>query len=72
MFVGFLNVVEALIKNGTDVNIEDENGRTPLHYAAQKGKVEVGKLLIKKNANIDARTTDDGKTPIFIAAEEGG
>lgn len=72
LFVGYFNVVEALLKNGTDVNIQEENGRTPLHYAAQKGKVEVGRLLIKKNANIDARTTDDGRTPMFIAAEEGG
>lgn len=27
------------IKNGANVNLADENGKTPLHIAAEKGKL---------------------------------
>jgi ankyrin repeat protein len=32
-----LEIINILLKNGCDVNIKDENGKTPLHYASQLG-----------------------------------
>ncbi|MBA0768384.1 hypothetical protein Gotri_017186, partial [Gossypium trilobum] len=47
--------VEDLLNEGMDVNGIDLDGRTALHVAACEGHVEVVKLLLSRNANIDAR-----------------
>lgn len=33
--------------------------------------MEIAKFLIKNHANIDAKTKDDGSTPLLIAVEAG-
>lgn len=38
-FLGRVNVVELLIQNGADINIADEHGQTPLHFAAKRGNL---------------------------------
>lgn len=43
---------------------------TPLHLAADKGKCEVVRALIKAGANPDIRTPD-GATPLYMAAQGG-
>lgn len=52
--------------NETDVNIKDKFGRTPLHYACQRGSVISGRYLIKRGAHIDV-TDQNGNTPLGIA-----
>src|SRR5690349_8967693 len=45
----------------------DQNGRTPLHYAAQEGRVAAAKLLVAQTGDAtpeDAR----GWTPLHVAA----
>jgi ankyrin repeat protein len=51
------------------INLVDREGRTPLAYAAQKGCLEIVKLLIEAGAGVD--TTDDNSrwTPLHYAAE---
>jgi ankyrin repeat protein len=39
------NVVELLLINNAEVNAKDNNGRTPLYYAAAKGTEAVAELL---------------------------
>ncbi len=49
-----------------DVNARYKNGNTLLHYAANRGYLEVTALLLKKGADINARDKD-GRTPLHEA-----
>lgn len=56
-----------------DVKVEaDKKGRgwTPLHSAAQGNAVDVAKLLLKANANVD-EVSHLGETPLMVAARFG-
>ena len=46
-------------------------GATPLFIAAQRGHLEVVRLLVESGANKDQGLTDVGTTPLFIAAQNG-
>mmetsp|Transcript_35081 Transcript_35081/g.79858 ORF Transcript_35081/g.79858 Transcript_35081/m.79858 type:complete len:161 (+) Transcript_35081:70-552(+) len=66
------NLVEVnrLIGNGADVHEEDEDGDTPLHFAAGNGLSEVVHLLLEMRADITARNkNNNGMTPLHLAAE---
>ncbi|KAJ1435719.1 Major sperm protein [Sesbania bispinosa] len=55
---------------GAAVNRKDQNGWTPLHWAAFKGRIKSVKLLLEHGAEVD--TVDDaGYTPLHCAAEAG-
>lgn len=50
-------VTESLLKyHSINVNAVDKTGRTPLHIAAHSGNRDIVKLLLRKNAVIDAQT----------------
>ena len=61
-----LPIVEALIKAGADVEARDNDGATPLHYAASYSVPSVLESLIAFGANIEARN-NDGATPLHFA-----
>lgn len=62
--------MERLIEKGADVNSEDKLGQTPLHVAAIKAIESIVRFLLKKGANINARTKFiyGGQTPFELAA----
>jgi len=64
---GDLSLVEKALDNGEEVNCTaDEGGLTPLHYACDRGHVDVVKLLLARGANITA--LDEGRqTPLHYA-----
>lgn len=68
---GRTNTAELLLKSGSDVNVRDGQGETPLHVAASwGGHVDVARLLIAYKADVNA-TDNDGKTPLWSAAAGG-
>jgi ankyrin repeat protein len=59
---GLAEMVTCLINYGADVNAQDEDLQTPLHYACSVGHTEVIKILLSQD-DIDITLKDsDGKT----------
>lgn len=64
------NIVALLLKNGANVNARDRTGRTPLMRAAENYGMGIIKLLIKYDADINAKATDlfAGDPTVYTAA----
>lgn len=63
---GQLTEVEEALNSGADVNQQDEQGWTPLNWAAGKGNVEIVRLLLDRGADV-FRVGRDERTPYKIA-----
>lgn len=59
--------VRALLDQGAKVN---KNGWAPLHYAAASGNNQIVRMLLEKDAFIDA-VSPNATTPIMMAARNG-
>jgi ankyrin repeat protein/acetyl esterase/lipase len=68
--VGDLTRVKRFVEQGTNVDVKDELGWTPLYWAASMAQEEVVEFLISKGACIDA-TTNNKRTPLHQAAGAG-
>eukprot|EP00163_Fabomonas_tropica_P024054 TRINITY_DN4160_c2_g1_i2.p1 TRINITY_DN4160_c2_g1~~TRINITY_DN4160_c2_g1_i2.p1 ORF type:complete len:106 (-),score=7.57 TRINITY_DN4160_c2_g1_i2:56-373(-) len=63
--------VHSLLENNVDVNTRDKHGFSALHHACGNGQLDVAKLLIHAGADRDARSYEDGITPLFWACDSG-
>jgi ankyrin repeat protein len=63
-------VTKFLIGNNIDVNAADENGFTPLLWAAKNGYEDIVMILINNGADVNARALD-GSTPLTQAVHNG-
>ncbi len=59
-------VFDLLLAKGADVNVRDDSGCTPLHYAASIGNTEFVRILLEKKANPNV-TNELGATPMWQA-----
>jgi hypothetical protein len=64
---GDARAVAALLDAGVNVNSKSPYGATALHFASDKGHVEVVKLLLKRKADPNAADTFYGATPVMWA-----
>jgi hypothetical protein len=67
---GDYETAETLIVKGDDINQQDQQGWTPLNFAAGKGNLPLVKLLVEKGADV-FRTGRDMRTPYMIALAAG-
>ncbi|KAL7949484.1 ankyrin repeat-containing domain protein [Trichoderma barbatum] len=68
--LGYRDIIEILLKL-CDVNNVDQDGCTPLHYAASRGHTEVARLLLlQKEIKLDVNSKFQC-TPLWIAASNG-
>ena len=58
---GHLECAKALLGAGADINKQDIDGQTPLMWAAQWGKIEVVRELLKRGAKKELKSKD-GRT----------
>lgn len=63
---GHLDLVRLLIEKGGNINIQDNDGDTPLHACEQPG---VAEFLVKLGANLNA-ANKEGQTPLQKAEED--
>lgn len=70
---GHTDIVKYLLSKGSDPNIKNIAGATPLHLAARKAYVEVMAALIHSKADLNAKNfLEDGEeTPLHIAIQKG-
>lgn len=68
---GDVQTVQGYLDRGTDVNLKDEAGATPLHYAAGAGRLPIVQLLLERGANPNAKTATTEQTPLHVAAIGG-
>ena len=62
--------VKELIESGIDVNQVDEQGWTPLNWAAGRGNLDIARLLVEHGADI-FKVGRDLRTPYMIALAAG-
>ncbi len=67
---GRLDIVKALIDEGVDVNITNDDGNSALIFAIQKKHTEVARLLIKMGADVNARNSS-GDTALTKSKKNG-
>jgi ankyrin repeat protein len=61
-----------LIESGGNVSQRGLYGRTALHCAAEQHMVEMVVLLLDHGAEVDAKTSNLGRTPLHLAAAASG
>jgi serine/threonine-protein phosphatase 6 regulatory ankyrin repeat subunit B len=66
MYEGMLRGSKILIRNGADINIQDKQNETPLHYAAKNGHTRVVQLLMDERAQFWL-TNKKGETALLSA-----
>jgi ankyrin repeat protein len=64
------NTVEALLKEGADVNAADKNDMTALLHAACDGRTKTVEILLDAGADINA-SNEMGYTPLIKASMNG-
>ena len=66
---GHLEVVRLLLERGVNIDVIDEDGKTPLMHAAENGYLNVVEFLLEKRANYNLRD-NNGNSALDIARSE--
>ena len=64
--------IKFLLENGADPNVsKDDSGYSTLMWAIQRGRIDIGRYLMKHGADVNAKGAD-GKTALMLAIAGGG
>lgn len=58
--------IKAVIDSGANIEVVNDNNRTPLFSAVKSGNIEIVSYLLSKGANVNARDVS-GITPLMLA-----
>ena len=58
------------VKDGVDINTQNNQGETALHWAVKNKRMTMTKQLVEKGANVNVKDKD-GQTPLHIVAAFG-
>ncbi|XP_051169281.1 ankyrin-2-like [Leptopilina boulardi] len=64
-----IQLVDILLKNGADVNIVNEDGKTPLYVATKLNNIQLVEILLKNGADVNI-ANHLGETALYVATEE--
>lgn len=64
---GDLDNLIKCIESGVSVDLKDSEGRTALHWAVDRGHLNITEALVKEKAEINAKD-NEGQTPLHYAA----
>src|SRR6476646_3460201 len=68
---GDREALRARLKQGGDVSGAQGDGMSALHYAAERGDVEMTEMLVYAGANVGATTRIGQYTPLHLASQSG-
>ena len=68
---GDVQTVRMLLDHGTGVNAAGGDGMTALHWAAQKGDVDITAVVLSAGADVTLGTRIGGYTPLHVASRGG-
>ncbi len=66
----YVETLPVLLGAGANIDVQDDNGMTPLHIAAERGDPRLVKLLLDAGADIE-KNEKHGMTPLLKAASKG-
>lgn len=65
-------LIDVFVKNGADINVRDEEGKTALMYLAREGYLTLPMLEVFINNGVDINAqNEDGKTALILLADKG-
>jgi len=67
---GYFNIVRCLKNKGANINIHNRYGYNSLHRAVEDGRIEMVRFLLENDADINANTEGNKKTPLYIAVSK--
>lgn len=63
---GAMDDIEKHLAAGIEVNLRDSEGRTPLHWAVDRGHLNAAEILVNANADVNAQD-NEGQTALHYA-----
>ena len=68
-YFGLIPIVKKVLEVGCDISAVDSDAKTPLHWACERGHLDVASLLIHGGANISSQCSD-GRTGMHLAVQK--
>jgi ankyrin repeat protein len=68
---GDIDAVRSQLEGGADVNANQGDGMTALHWAAHKDNLEMARMLLAAGADVERGTRIGSIVPLFLAATNG-
>ncbi|XP_071104773.1 putative ankyrin repeat protein RF_0381 [Haliotis cracherodii] len=68
---GLRDILELLVKKGSDLSLLDENDNNILHLACKEGNVDIVKYIHSRNIIDIDRRGENAKTPLMFAVQFG-